>query len=387
MVLSELALVLMVVIAFAFVFYIFAGYPLIVYFLAKVLRRNIKKSGEYVPDVTIIIAAYNEEVCISETLENKLNLQYPAEKKEIIVVSDCSSDRTDEIVASFENQGVRLIRQRKRGGKTLAVNRAMKDAHGEIIMFSDANSIHASDCLKKLTANFYDPSVGYVTGKMIYVNAQGQPIGDGCSAYMKYENFLRSQESKIGSIVGVDGGVDAMRRDLYIPMRADQLPDFVQPLQVVRQGYRVVYEPEALLYEHSLNESNDEYRMRVRVALRAFWGLLDMRQLLLPFRRPLFSWQLWSHKILRYLTFAFLFIAYGANCFLLPFGTVYVFMFALQNLMYLNFFFTPQAGKIGLKSAILSFPYYFVLLNVASTSAFFKFLRGKRMVTWQPRKG
>lgn len=387
MVPTELTLVFTMTIAAAIVVYIYAGYPLATLLLAHVFKKDVKKSEENLPDVSIIIAAYNEENCIAETLDNKLALEYPQGKKEIIVVSDCSTDRTDEIVTSYGTRGVRLLRQQIRGGKTSGLNRALQETRGEIIMFSDANSIHAPYALKKLVANFNDQTVGYVTGKMIYVNAEGQPIGDGCSAYMKYENFLRAQETRIGSIVGVDGGVDAMRKKLYIPMRADQLPDFVQPLQVIKQGFRVVYEPEAVLHEYSLNESDDEYRMRVRVALRAFWGLFDMRRLLLPLERPLFSWQLWSHKILRYLTFIFLFFAYGANSLLLPFGAVYVVMFFAQSLMYVNFFTTPWVKKLGISTPMISFPYYFVLLNIASTFAFFKFLRGQRMVTWQPRKG
>ena len=146
-------------------------------------------------------------------------------------------------------------------------------ASGEIIVFSDANSLYAPDALRRLLANFADEEVGYVTGRMIYANPDGAPIGEGCSAYMKYENALRLIETRLGSIVGVDGGIDAVRKVLYRPMNAEQLPDFVLPLKVVEQGYRVVYEPEALLWESSLNEAADEYRMRVRVSLRAFWAL------------------------------------------------------------------------------------------------------------------
>ena len=132
----------------------------------------------------------------------------------------------------------------------------------------------------------------------------GSLVGDGCTAYMRYENKLRSWESAVGSVVGADGGVDAVRRSLYRPMRFDQLPDFVLPLSVVEQGYRAVYVPEAVLEEETLASEAAEYRMRVRVALRALWALWDKRALLNPVRFPLFSWQLASHKLLRYLSFA-----------------------------------------------------------------------------------
>ena len=139
--------------------------------------------------------------------------------------------------------GVHLIRQEPRAGKTLALNLAVGRAKGEIIVFSDANSSYSPDALRCLVENFNDPEVGYVTGKMIYTNPDGSPVGDGCTAYMKYENFLRTLETRIGSMVGVDGGIDAVRKSLYRPMNPDQLPDFVLPLRVVEQGFRVVYEP------------------------------------------------------------------------------------------------------------------------------------------------
>ena len=229
------------------IFYIYAGYPLLAIGLGAMLHRNVRK--EHIEaDVTILISAYNEEEGIGATIENKLGLDYPLEKLEIIVISDGSTDRTDDIVQSFADRNVRLLRQEPRAGKTSALNMAVPLAKGEIIIFSDANSLYAPDALRKLLPNFADEEVGYVTGKMIYANPDGTPIGEGCSAYMMYENALRSIETRLGSIVGVDGGIDAVRKVLYRPMNADQLPDFVQPLKVVEQGYRVVYEPEALLW-------------------------------------------------------------------------------------------------------------------------------------------
>src|SRR5690606_20972471 len=158
---------------------------------------------------------------------------YPAEKLEIIIVSDESEDGTDEIVKTTAAQDprVRLIRQVPRQGKTSGLNIAMLDATGEIIIFSDANSHYQPDAIRQLVDCFNDPNVGYVTGKMVYVNEEGNVVGDGCSAYMKYENYLRSLESQVSSVVGVDGGIDAIRKALYQPMNADQLPDFVLPLK------------------------------------------------------------------------------------------------------------------------------------------------------------
>ena len=368
------------------VLYVYAGYPLMAALLCRLLQRSVKKAP-IEPNVTILISAYNEAEVIAATIENKLASDYPPDKFEIIVVSDSSIDRTDEIVSSFAGRNVRLLRQEPRAGKTSALNMAIPLATGEIVVFSDANSLYAPDAIRRLVANFADRQVGYVSGKMIYANPDGTPIGEGCSAYMKYENVLRAIETRLGSIVGVDGGIDAIRRALYRPLNADQLPDFVQPLKIVEQGYRVVYEPDALLWEHSLKDAGDEYRMRVRVSLRALWALFEMRQLLAPGGNALFAWQLWSHKVLRYLCFIFMFGAFVANAFLIGRSQFYAVFFGLQSACYLMALLAPYLEKIGIAGRIVTFSRYFLLLNVAAAHAFCKFILGKKQVIWTPRKG
>jgi cellulose synthase/poly-beta-1,6-N-acetylglucosamine synthase-like glycosyltransferase len=281
---------------------------------------------------------------------------------------------------------VKLLRQ-KRAGKTAALNRGVREAGGEILVFSDANSIYDRWALTNLMANFSDPEVGYVTGKMIYVDTDGSPIGDGCTSYMKYENLLRSLETKIGSIVGVNGGIDAVRKSLFSPMREDHLPDFILPLGVVEKGFRVVYEPRAVLKENTLKNGGDEYRMRVRVSLRAIWALADMRQLLDIRRFPLFSWEMISHKVLRYFAFLFLLSLFFLNTFLFFSGISFALFFLFQCLCYvaaaLSFFLDTKGRRIR----AFYIPYYFTLLNMAAANAFLKFLAGHRQVTWTPRKG
>ena len=368
------------------IFYIYLGYPVLVVLGGLIRNKRIKK-GDYQPHVTLLIAAYNEEDSINATIKNKLELDYPKDKLEIIVVSDGSTDGTDAILRKYKQQGVKLLRQEPRAGKTVALNMAVPNAKGEILVFSDANSLYASDALRHLVQNFHDEEVGYVTGKMIYLNPNGFPIGDGCTAYMKYENFLRSLETKLGSIVGVDGGIDAIRKKLYQPMNLDQLPDFVLPLKVVEQGYRVVYEPKATLRESALNSSIDEYRMRVRVSLRALWALKDMRVLLDIRRYKLFSWQLFSHKILRYNCFFFLIGLYLSNLFLWSYSTPYKIFLLAQNFFYLCAFIALFLQKQGKDVGILYLPYFFSLINVASSHAFAKFILRKKQTIWAPRTG
>jgi cellulose synthase/poly-beta-1,6-N-acetylglucosamine synthase-like glycosyltransferase len=366
--------------------YPYVIYPMLIALLGRVIRRDVRRDDATLPRVTVITAAFNEQAHIAATVENKLRQDYPAELLDVIVVSDASADRTDDIVREIaaREPRVQLLRNAARAGKTMGLNLAIPRARGEIVVFADANSIYRPDAIRMLVRNFADPQVGYVTGNMLYVDANGSLVGDGCSAYMRYENALRAAETRVGSIVGVDGGVDAIRRELYQPMRADQLPDFVTPLNVAEQGYRVIYEPAAVLTEDSLSEGSKEYRMRVRVSLRAFWALWDKRGLLNPFRYGLFAWQLWSHKLLRYLAFAPLAAAVVINWALVDQGPVYAAAAAGQVLFALA---CLAAGK-GLSNwAPARYCFYFFLLNWASAVAFTRFLRGQKQVLWQPRVG
>lgn len=369
--------------------YVYAGYPALIFLVARVYGRPLRK-GRIEPVVSVVIAAYNEQSVIEATIENKLDQQYPADRLEVVVVSDGSTDGTDGRVQELCNRypgRVRLLRQEPRAGKTSALNMAVGELRGEIIVFSDANSMYAPDAIHALVGNFADPGVGYVTGKMVYISDDASATGEGCSSYMRYENFLRAQETAVGSVVGVDGGIDAVRKELFSAMRADQLPDFVLPLKVTARGYRVVYEPAALLREQALKSGADEYRMRVRVALRALWALRDMRQLFNPVRYGLFSLQLFSHKLLRYGVFLFLVSAAVCNLALLFDGMLYRMLLFAQVVFYALAMWGYEQSRVGKHSRFGYLPYYFVLLNMASAQAFAKFVMGKKQVIWEPRTG
>ena len=364
----------------------YAGYPILLKALSAVHRRPIAK-GPALARVSVLIAAHNEEASIEATVRNKLELDYPAELREIIVISDGSEDRTDEIVRRFEERGVRLLVQSPRQGKTAALNWAAREAQGEILVFSDANSMYRADALKAIVGNFSDPSVGYVTGKMIYVDDTGSVIGDGCSAYMKYENVLRDLETRIGSVVGVDGGVDAVRKSLFEPMRPELLPDFVLPLNVVDKGFRVVYEPSAILMEHSLTDATDELRMRVRVILRSFHAMWHKRRLLNPFRAGLFAFQMFFHKVLRYLVGVLQITAFASNAALVGWAPGYTVIFIAQVTFYVLAVIGYRRREAADLSGLFRYPYYLCLLNGASLIALWKFMKGENIAVWKPRKG
>ena len=363
--------------------YVYAGYPLLTWLLSRSIGRAVDRFTVF-PRVTVLTAAYNEAACIGETVRNKLRQDYPQDLLDVIVISDASTDGTDDIVRQL-GERVQLIRQEPRAGKTAALNRAVPHAAGDILVFADANSIYAPDAIRNLVANFADASVGYATGKMVYVTLEGSLVGDGCSSYMRYENWIRSNESRLASVIGVDGGIDAVRKSLYQPMRADQLPDFVLPLSVAARGYRVVYESQALLRELALSEPADEYRMRVRVSLRAMWALWDMRPLLNPLRHGLLALQLTSHKLLRYFAFIPLTVLFFTSLLLAGQGKLFFLAAVMQVVTYALASFGWFRGRAD--SSLITAPYYFVLLNVAAAHAAIRFAIGERQAFWTPRTG
>jgi cellulose synthase/poly-beta-1,6-N-acetylglucosamine synthase-like glycosyltransferase len=366
--------------------YPYAGYPLLVAALGLIRSRPVCAAA-ITPRITVVIAAHNEAAHIEATVRNKLDQDYPHELLDVVVVSDASSDGTDELVGQMAqgNERLTFIRQEPRAGKTAALNLMVERARGEIVVFADANSMYRQDTVRRLVSWFADPTVGYASGRMVYVDPQGSLVGDGCTAYMRYENALRALESEIGSVVGVDGGVDAVRRALYRPMRADQLPDFVLPLSVVEQGYRVIYAADAILEEHTLSNDAAEYRMRVRVALRALWAIWDKRSLLNPLRFPLYSWQLASHKLLRYLSFAPLAVAAVCAWPLVARGPVYGALAVAQCIVF-GLALSAHWGRLR-QFAVARYCYYFLLMNLSSAVALTRFLRGEKQVLWQPRTG
>jgi cellulose synthase/poly-beta-1,6-N-acetylglucosamine synthase-like glycosyltransferase len=364
-------------------FYVYLGYPLTLLAWRRRAPAELNLNGQR-RSATVVIAAHNEYRCIAETVRNKLTQTFPPDLLHVIVISDASADGTDEAVSSLREPRVTLLRQESRQGKTAALNRGVAAADGQILVFSDANSLYAPDAVGRLIAVFADPSVGYVTGRLIYEDPGDTAVGGGSGMYMRYENWLRTLETRVGSVVGVNGGIDAVRRELYAPMRSDHLPDFVLPLRVVEQGYRVVYEDTAVAREAALGRQDDEFRMRVRVSLRALHALWEMRRLFRP-RFGFFAFQLFVHKALRYLVVVAMLGALLSNG-LLARRPLYGAIFAGQCLFYcLALVGCLSGGRIRLRPVLV--PFYFCLVNLAAGVALVRFLRGERQVLWTPRKG
>jgi len=361
------------------------GYPLVLSVIAALRPRPVRR-GAYVPTVTVLIPAYNEAACIAATIQNKLEQDYPSGKLQIIVASDASEDATDRIVEQFADKGVVLLRRPQRHGKAAALNEAVRRANGEIIVFSDANSTFAFDTVRRLAENFADDRVGYVTGSLRYLTGR-ETTGQGGNAYLAYENWLRRIETQVDSVVGVNGGVDAMRRDLYADVPPDQITDFVLPLQVMAAGYRVVYDERAVSSEVANDELGQEFRMRVRVALRALRGLDYVRESFSVFRAPLLVFCIVSHKILRYFGFAFMAGALVLNCVLAVHSQTLAYLLLSQLAFYSLAFLGLSRHLPRSLRRVTALPTYFLMSNVAFAVAAVRFVRGDVVATWRPRAG
>lgn len=370
----------------AAIVYPYLGYPLLIWMMGRVRPRLVRRQP-WLPSVTVLIPAYNEVGCIGATITNKLEQDYPAEQLQILVISDGSTDGTDEVVQGFAGRGVELLRRGPREGKAAALNEAVKHARGEIVVFSDANSLFAADGIRRMVENFSDPEVGYVTGNLRFVAAVGSASGAGNNAYMKYENAIRAFESRAGSIIGVNGGVDAIRKSLYVDVPRQLITDLILPLHVISTGHRVVYDERVGASEVANKELSSEFRMRVRVALRAWQGLSYMRRLLNPFRFPGAAFRILSHKVLRYGAFAFMPVALVANAVLAIDSPTYLVIFAAHLLVYLLAVLGLRKRLPGALGVLTVVPTYLVVSNVAFALAFAKFIRGQTMATWQPRSG
>jgi cellulose synthase/poly-beta-1,6-N-acetylglucosamine synthase-like glycosyltransferase len=301
-----------------------------------------------------------------------------------MVASDCSTGRTDEIVGDFASRGVLLHRQAERLGKTAAQNAAVEKASGEIIVFSDATSHYKSDVLKTIVPSFADQSVGCVGGGLIYVDRQETGVGRGAKSYWGYENFLKRHESRAGSLIGVSGCLYAVRRSAYVPLEDDACSDFIIATKMVEQGLRAVFEPDAICTEETNQRPANELKMRVRVIAQTLSDLWRNRAMMNPFRSGLFAWQLFSHKVMRYFVPFFLLSLLAASGLLSLSSPLYRMIFLLQALGYSCAIVSWLLEKSGVRSRVLALPHYFVLANVASVVALFKFLRGEKYARWQP---
>lgn len=362
-------------------FYVYVGYPILLSLLGVFSRKRPAELG-YLPNISVLIAAYNEEAGIQKKIEQTLALDYPADKIEVLVLSDCSSDRTDEIVRSCSDPRVRLLRAPQRKGKTNVQNLGAASAQGEILIFSDATAVYHPLALQLLAANYADPAVGAVSGRYRYFDPEGKsPTGLGMIAFWNYENLIKMMQSRIRTISGCCGCIYSVRRSAYTPLHPDLISDLVQPLWAIQKDYRVVFEHRALAYEQTTKSSKEEFSMRVRVITRGMRGLLSVPGLLNPWKYPWISFQLLSHKVLRWMV-PFMLISLFLSNTVLWNQRGYKWLLALQLAFYGLALLTFVLPLHRLWKP-LGIPLYFCTLNAAAFRSTFELIRGRKYVIWQ----
>lgn len=366
--------------------YTYVLFPLLVLVRAA-LRPRPHESADITPTVTMVIAAHNEAASIGDKLENLLSLDYPPERLEVVIASDGSDDGTDAIVRAYTGRGVRLLAP-GRVGKAAALNEAVAAARGEILVFSDANSIYTRDALRALVRPFADPAVGGVAGNQLYLSDDGAAvIARGELHYWNLDRALKEAESRAGNTISATGAIYAVRRSLFRPVPPAVTDDFFISTGVIAAGNRLVFAPDAIAYEPVAETGGREWQRKVRVMTRGLRGVLQRRGLLDPREHGFYALQLLTHKLLRRtMVFPLALTAVTAPL-LWQRGRLYRAATVLQSCLY-------GLGAAGLllerssvgKRKVLALPAYFCFVNLASLQAIWNVARGRRIERWTPRR-
>lgn len=363
--------------------YAYFGYPLLLGVMSLFKSRDVKKA-DITPSVSFVITAYNEENRIAEKLENTLTLFYPKAFLEIIVASDCSSDGTDELVESYGFKGVRLVRAPERRGKEAAQKLAVQSAKGEILVFSDVATILPGNAIENIVRNFSDPTVGCVSSEDRFVDTDGKISGEG--AYVKYEMFLRSLETRVNSLVGLSGSFFAARSAVCKARWSENLQsDFNTVLNCMRSGLRGVADPDSVGYYKNIRDESREFDRKVRTVLRGISVFMQSLSLVNPFRYPVFAWQLFSHKLCRWLVPFAMISALGANAWLASGSIEYGLLLAAQLCFYM-IAFAGVVHKPLAKLSMVKLSAFFLVVNASILQAWWRYCAGERLVVWEPSR-
>ena len=368
-------------VAASLVVYTYFGYPFVLWAFARVRSRRVLRK-EIFPSVSIIVAARNEADKIRQKIDHTLALDYPGERLEILVASDASDDATDEIVKEYAARGVQLVRAPQRKGKEHVQGLAVSLAKGDILVFTDAATLLEPGALRRLVANFADPTVGAVSTEDLIVDAHGNPTAEGL--YVKYEMWVRRLEGRFHSLVGLSGSCFAIRKELCSDWSASLASDFMGALRAARRGYRSIADPSALGRFVALASPQDEMRRKIRTFLRGITVLMANLDLLNPVRHRRFAFQLASHKLLRFLA-PFLLLATLISSGLLNREPLYGLSFWAQTGLYL----LAVAGKVVTplqQGRVVRTAYFFTMVQWAMLTAWGRYALGHQQVTWEPSR-
>ena len=355
-------------------------YPSLMWLLTKTKEISWRQQS-FSPPITLIISVFNEEEVIRKKLDNSLRLDYPNDNFQVLVVSDGSTDRTHEIIQSIEDPRITLKIISGRLGKTECLNRTIPGATGEILVFTDANSMFPSDMLEKITRNFSDDSIGAITGWTKYRTVDNGEETTGL--YAKLEKTTKYGESLVSSCVGADGAIFAIRKEHFSPLKTRDINDFVIPLSVIAAEKRVVLDPDVFCFEQPSTSQSKEFRRQIRITNRTLGALWRGRQFLNPLRYGSFSLFLLSHKLIKFLVPFFFVATLLISLSLTTVSDVYAYFLAGQLLV-------VGAGVAGLfrwlDGRFVRLCAFFLLTISAQAVGWFRFMTGNNDIAWMPQR-
>lgn len=369
------------------VFYSYVGYGIILLILVKIKGLFVKPKAypeNYIPDLTLMVAAFNEQDYIRDKIENSLSLDYPENRIQFLFVTDGSDDKTPEIVSKYKQ--IQLMHQPQRQGKIMAVERAMSEVTGEIVIFTDANTLLNKDALRNIVRHFANDKVGVVSGEKRILNRDAdEAAGAGEGFYWKYESKLKKWDDALYSVMGAAGELFAIRTKLFEPIPKDSLiEDFFMSFKIIEKGYKIAYEPDAYAMEEPSASVQEELKRKIRIAAGGIQSIVRLKELLNPFRYGVITFQYVSHRVLRWslapLALPLIFIL---NLFLLNQGPIYKFLFLAQVLFYLMAWLGYLLEKKQIRLKMLFIPYYFCMMNYAVFAGFKRYMKGSQSVLWE----
>lgn len=369
-------------------FYIYIGYALILKLFVLVIRPKGVRKSQFTPSVSVIIAAHNEEAVIRGRIEDIVKQEYPKQDLEIIVGSDGSTDATNKIVEDM-SQGyghlVRLLAHPAQRGRALVHNDAVKAARGEIVVFTDADTRFHSQFLQMLVSNFADEKVGCVSGSLFYTNTHSTSVSMGLGVYWRFENIVRQLETQLGSYCSSSGACMAIRKRIFKPLDKAEDADTACPLDAIMAGFRVVHDKQAIAYDSMPSTVKGEIRSRIRTTVVSMHGRCRKKHLMNPLRYPKYSWAIFSHRILRWLTPYFLLLAFLTSGLLLFLDPHPLWEAALisQLAFYLLAFLGYLLERNGVKIPGVSTIFTFSLVNIGFLLGTFRFLTGQRVFMYR----
>lgn len=362
--------------------YPYVGYPALLAVIARLRPPPRPPKGE-LPFVSVIVAAYNEAAWISRKLESTLSQDYPADRLEVVVVSDGSTDGTAEIVAACPDPRIKLLVQDERRGKSAALNLGVREARGEILVFTDANALFAPGAVRRLAEYFADPKVGLVSGQGLYGEMGNGTTRAVANGYVRLEALIKTGESALGFVAGADGAIYALRRNLYQDLAPTQVNDLLHPIAAALAGYASRFDGGAYTVEPPSKGAAQELQRHVRIIAQGFAILAEATPRLLVRQRWLELWMLCSHRLLRWMS-AFGLVGVLSTS-LLGQGAVYGAALLAQGLFYAAAAAGWLAERLGRRLGLLAAPYYFCVVSAAGLWGIVRFLRGGVQATWTSR--